>query len=147
MLGIRASDTGLSALWHVLYTVFIKDTIQVIRSGNIKDSRISDKLNYMMAGHISHKRGYDRGRSLKALENASELGLVPKVKSPKDDIDNTQLVENYIPDPHSEKERDLVENRLLLEEIQSRVTDKRDRLVMTLYKEIANGSTLEGDMV
>jgi len=43
--------------------VFVTDFIEVVRLGTLQGSRIADKLNYMLAGHISHKQGYDRGRS------------------------------------------------------------------------------------
>jgi hypothetical protein len=143
MLGIQPDDTGTKALWHVFRTVFVTDFIEVVRLGTLQGSRIADKLNYMIAGHISHKQGYDRGRSRKALEDAVEEGLVHKVHKSADDMDDGRQVEYEIPDNSYYAKRDHIENHMLLQQIRARVTDKRDLMALNLYYKIAQGSTLE----
>ena len=143
MLGIQPDDTGTKALWHVFRTVFVTDFIEVVRLGTLQGSRIADKLNYMIAGHISHKQGYDRGRSRKALEDAVEEGLVHKVHKSADDMDDERQVEHEIPDNSYYAKIDHIENNMLLQQIRARVTDKRDLMALNLYYKVAQGSTLE----
>ena len=143
MLGIRPDDTAAMALWHMLHTIFVHDFIQAVRLGRLEGSRIADKLNYMIAGHISHKQGYDRGRSRKALEDAVEEGLVHKVHKSADDMDDERQVEHEIPDNSYYAKIDHIENNMLLQQIRARITDKRDLMALNLYYKIAQGSTLE----
>ena len=142
-LGIQPDDTGTKALWHVFRTVFVTDFIEVVRLGTLQGSRIADKLNYMIAGHISHKQGYDRGRSRKALEDAVDAGLVHKVHKSADEMDEERQVEYEIPDNSYYTKRNDLENHMLLQQILARVTDKRDLMTLNLYSKIAQGSTLE----
>jgi len=143
MLGIQPDDTGTKALWHVFRTVFVTDFIEVVRLGTLQGSRIADKLNYMIAGHISHKQGYDRGRSRKAFEDAVEEGLVHKVHKSAEEMDDERQVEYEIPDNSYYAKRDDLENRMLLQQIFARVTDKRDLMTLNLYSKIGKNMTLE----
>jgi hypothetical protein len=143
MLGIRPDDTAAMALWHMLHTIFVDDFIQAVRLGRLEGSRIADKLNYMIAGHIAHKQGYDRGRSRKALEHAKEVGLIHEAIKSTDDANDEQLVEDEIPDNSYYAKIDHIENNMLLQQIRARVTDKRDLMALNLYYKIAQGSTLE----
>jgi hypothetical protein len=143
MLGIQPDDTGTKALWHVFRTVFVTDFIEVVRLGTLQGSRIADKLNYMIAGHISHKQGYDRGRSRKALEDAVDVGLVHKVHKSADEMDEERQVEYEIPDDSYYTERDDLENHMLLQQILARITDKRDLMTLNLYSKIGKNMTLE----
>jgi len=127
----------------MLHTIFVDDFIQALRLGRLEGSRIADKLNYMIAGHISHKQGYDRGRSRKALEHAVEEGLVHKVHKSAEEMDDERQVEYEIPDNSYYAERDDLENRMLLQQIFARVTDKRDLMTLNLYSKIGKKMTLE----
>jgi len=121
MLGIQPDDTGTKALWHVFRTVFVTDFIEVVRLGTLQGSRIADKLNYMLAGHISHKQGYDRGRSRKALEDAVEEGLVHKVHKSAEEMDDERQVEYEIQIIVIMLKETNLENRMLLQQIFARV--------------------------
>jgi hypothetical protein len=143
MLGIQTDDTGVKALCHMFRTVFVTDFIEVVRLGSLQNSRIADKLNYMLAGHISHKQGYNRGRSRMALEHAVDAGLVHKAHKSADDMDDQLQVECEIPDNSYYAKRDDLENHMLLQQIYARVTDKRDLMALNLYSKINKDMTLD----
>ena len=143
MFGIRPNDSAAMALWHMFHTIFIVDFVEAVRLGRLQGSKIADKLNYMLAGHISHRQGYGRGRSRKALEDAIEEGLVHKAHKSADDMDDEQQVKYEIPDTSYYDKRDRLEYHMLLQQIYARITDKRDLMALNIYYNVVQDSTLE----
>ena len=136
----RQRSNGPMAYVH---TIFITDFVEAVRLGRLQGSKIADKLNYMLAGHISHRQGYGRGRSRKALEDAIEEGLVHKAHKSADDMDDEQQVKYEIPDTSYYDKRDRLEYHMLLQQIYARITDKRDLMALNIYYNVVQDSTLE----